>query len=377
MFWRFANYIVHIIGSATSQIAAAVTITSYIGAAENPVYTDVALLMDSIDSLTEFSTVAALAVQNLAEIRRKSEFIDQLLQPEIFEFVKIDRASGDSKVAIELDKCAFSWGTDKFAIASTTLAVKAGELVMIVGRVGSGKSSFVTALCGEMPVSGGSGKVHGRIGYVEQKPTILDDTLRENVLMGQDFDEKLFWQVIEACDLAEDIRAMPEGDLTEVGARGLKLSGGQKTRVALARALYLRADVYIFDDLLSAVDARVERHIVDKVLSSNGIIGTKTRILVTHASHVLPLGNKIITFVNGCAHIVEQIPNDTVAASALSVDEKDADSDLSDHGTPTSTNSKMSPNPDKISFDNPPVKWSHMLQFLRYSKYWRVAAVVS
>ncbi|KAJ1905314.1 hypothetical protein LPJ81_001992, partial [Coemansia sp. IMI 209127] len=177
---------------------------------------------------------AVQAVQNFAEIRRKSKFIDQLLQPEIFKFVEIDRASGDSKVAIELDQCAFSWGTDKFAIAPTTLAVKAGELVMIVGRVGSGKSSFVTALCGEMPISGGSGKVHGRIGYVEQKPTILDGTLRENVLMGQDFDEKLFWQVIEACDLAEDIRAMPEGDLTKVGARGLKLSGGQKTRVALA-----------------------------------------------------------------------------------------------------------------------------------------------
>ncbi|KAJ2866407.1 hypothetical protein GGI22_001286, partial [Coemansia erecta] len=141
MFWRFTNHIVHIIGSATSQIAAAVTITSYIGAAENPIYTDVALLMDSIGSLTEFSAVATLAVQNVAEIRRKSEFIDQLLQPDVFEFVEIDRSSGDSKVAIELDQCAFSWGTDKFSIASTTLKINAGEMVMVVGRVGSGKSS--------------------------------------------------------------------------------------------------------------------------------------------------------------------------------------------------------------------------------------------
>ncbi|KAJ2214245.1 ABC transporter C member 13 [Coemansia sp. RSA 487] len=312
------------------------------------------------------------------QVRQKSEFIGQLLQPDDFEFIKIDHSSGDSKVAIELDQCSFSWGTDKFRTASTTLTVNAGEMVMIVGRVGSGKSSFVTALCGEMPIAGGSGKVHGRIGYVEQKPTIFDDTLRENVLMGQDFDEKFFWQIIEACDLTQDIQEMPERDLTKVGARGLRLSGGQKTRLALARALYLRADVYIFDDLLSAVDARVEKHIVDKVLSSNGIIGTKTRILVTHALHVLPLGNKIITFVNGCADIVEQTPKEVVDANAISDDErKGTETAPSETDTPGSTNKKKPLHSDEIDFGNPPVKWSHMLQFLRYSKYWRVAMVVS
>ncbi|KAJ2565971.1 ABC transporter C member 13 [Coemansia sp. RSA 1813] len=297
-----------------------------------------------------------------AEVRQKSEFIGQLLQPDDFEFVKIDRSSSDSKVAIELDQCSFSWGTDKFRIAPTTLTVNAGEMVMVVGRVGSGKSSFVTALCGEMPIAGGSGKVHGRIGYVEQKPTILDDTLRENVLMGQDFDEKFFWQVIEACDLTQDIQEMPESDLTEVGTSGLKLSGGQKTRLALARALYLRADVYIFDDLLSAVDTRVEKHIVDKVLSSNGIIGTKTRILVTHALHVLPLGNKIITFVDGCADIVEQTPKEVVDANAISDDERQGtETTPSKTDTPESTNKKKPLHSDEIDFDNPPVKWSHML----------------
>ncbi|KAJ1767478.1 ABC transporter C member 13 [Coemansia sp. RSA 1843] len=285
-----------------------------------------------------------------AEVRQKSEFIGQLLQPDDFEFVKIDRSSSDSKVAIELDQCSFSWGTDKFRIAPTTLTVNAGEMVMVVGRVGSGKSSFVTALCGEMPIAGGSGKVHGRIGYVEQKPTILDDTLRENVLMGQDFDEKFFWQVIEACDLTQDIQEMPESDLTEVGTSG---------------ALYLRADVYIFDDLLSAVDTRVEKHIVDKVLSSNGIIGTKTRILVTHALHVLPLGNKIITFVDGCADIVEQTPKEVVDANAISDDERQGtETTPSKTDTPESTNKKKPLHSDEIDFDNPPVKWSHMLQVL-------------
>ncbi|KAJ2211982.1 ABC transporter C member 13 [Coemansia sp. RSA 487] len=237
--------------------------------------------------------------------------------PDDFEFVKIDRSSSDSKVAIELDQCSFSWGTDKFRIAPTTLTVNAGEMVMVVGRVGSGKSSFVTALCGEMPIAGGSGKVHGRIGYVEQKPTILDDTLRENVLMGQDFDEKFFWQVIEACDLTQDIQEMPESDLTEVGTSG------------------------------------------------NGIIGTKTRILVTHALHVLPLGNKIITFVDGCADIVEQTPKEVVDANAISDDERQGtETTPSKTDTPESTNKKKPLHSDEIDFDNPPVKWSHMLQYM-------------
>ncbi|KAJ2553941.1 ATPase-like protein [Coemansia sp. RSA 1933] len=191
--------------------------------------------MESVNSLTQFSSQMALVVEGLAEIREKSEFIDQLLKPTIAEYVNVDRSSGDSKDAIELDRCAFSWGADKFGIASTTLRVNAGELVVIVGRVGGGKSSFVNALCGEMPVVSGTGKVNGRIGYVEQKPTILYETLRENVLMGQDFDEKFYWQVLEACDLVEDIQEMPQSDLTRVGARGMKLSGGQKTRLALAR----------------------------------------------------------------------------------------------------------------------------------------------
>ncbi|KAJ2056382.1 ABC transporter C member 13 [Coemansia sp. S146] len=145
-----------------------------------------------------------------------------------------------------------------------------------------------------MRPTSGQGCVHGRIGYVEQKPWIMDDTFRENVLMGADFDEAYFWQVVEACALAVDVRLFPSGDLTMIGTNGVNLSGGQKVRLTLARALYLRANIYVLDNLLAAVDTHVERHIVERVLATDGIIGQKTRILVTHAEHLVPLSDTVI-----------------------------------------------------------------------------------
>ncbi|KAJ2395505.1 Canalicular multispecific organic anion transporter 1, partial [Coemansia sp. RSA 2531] len=119
--------------------------------------------------------------------------------------------------------------------------------------------------------------------------------------MGADFDEAYFSQVVDACALAADVELFPKGDLTMIGTNGVNLSGGQKVRLALARALYLRADIYVLDDLLSAVDPHVERHIVERVLAADGIIGHKTRILVTHAEHLVPLSDTVITLVDGAA----------------------------------------------------------------------------
>ncbi|KAJ2433533.1 ATP-binding cassette glutathione S-conjugate transporter ycf1, partial [Coemansia sp. RSA 2522] len=126
--------------------------------------------------------------------------------------------------------------------------------------------------------------------------------------MGNEYDEKWFNQVSNACALSQDLEQMENGDQTVVGFGGVNLSGGQKTRLALARALYLKADVYIFDDLLSAVDAHVERHIIENVLAAGGIIGSKTRILVTHAEHVIPLSDKVITLTDGQVQVVQQTP---------------------------------------------------------------------
>ncbi|KAI7833526.1 P-loop containing nucleoside triphosphate hydrolase protein, partial [Kickxella alabastrina] len=165
-----------------------------------------------------------------------------------------------------------------------------------------------------MPVVGGHGRVYGKIGYVGQKPYIMNVTFRENVLMGAEYDEKWMHQVLEVCALSEDVEQVAAGDMSEIGHNGTNLSGDQKVQLALARALYLKADAYIFDDLLVTVDARVERLIVERVLASGGIIGDKTRILATHAENPVPLSSKDIKLTEGHAEIAEQQPVELVSA---------------------------------------------------------------
>ncbi|KAJ2126280.1 ABC transporter C member 13 [Coemansia sp. RSA 720] len=189
--------------------------------------------------------------------------------------------------------------------------------------------------------------------------------------MGNVYDEKWFNQVIYASALSQDIEQMEDGDLTEVGFSGVNLSGGQKTRLALARALYLKADVYIFDDLLSAVDANVERHIIENVLVAGGIISSKTRILVTHAEHVIPLSDKVVTLTDGQVQVVKQTPvhlsgdltNEKTAQSNDAVVEAQELADI--------------PEPFVIhpDYDNPRLRWTSFQKYITLSGYWTVAAV--
>ncbi|KAJ2416220.1 Canalicular multispecific organic anion transporter 1 [Coemansia sp. RSA 2530] len=306
MVWRALQFGLHLLGSATAEISAALAITSYINVAETITYTDVALLTESIQSLTTCTTTVVTMGKAIEDVRKKLRFLQRFIDHESAKY--IERAPTAGGTAVDLDESIFSWGDNSYSLAPITLQIKAGDFVTVVGRIGSGKTSFLSAICGEMPLTGGRGCVYGRIGYVQQKPWIMNDTFRENVLMGTDFDEAYFWRVVDACALAADVRLFPNGDLTMIGTNGVNLSGGQKVRLALARALYLRADIYVLDDLLAAVDAHVERHIVERVLAADGIIGQKTRILVTHAEHLVPLSDTVIAFADGCMSVVRQTP---------------------------------------------------------------------
>jgi len=174
--------------------------------------------------------------------------------------------------------------------------VKRGILVTIVGQVGVGKSSLLSAVIGELPKIYGYVGVRGRVAYCPQQSWIQNRTLRSNITLALDFDDgegdggevrkfdpKLYDQVLEACDLKRDIQQLPKGDLTLIGERGINLSGGQKARVGLARALYQQADVYLLDDPLSAVDAIVGRHLFDKAIGPKSMIRHATRLLVSHS----------------------------------------------------------------------------------------------
>ncbi|KAK2142908.1 hypothetical protein LSH36_899g00029 [Paralvinella palmiformis] len=149
-------------------------------------------------------------------------------------------------------------------LRNVTLSIPEGQLVAVIGDVGSGKSSLLELLLGEIGLTTGGVAIRGRLAYTPQQPWLFPDTIKENIVFGGEFNRRLFEKVINMTALDRDISIFPHGYLSRVGDRGLKLSGGQKTRITLARMLYQDADVYLFDDPLSAVDAAVGRHIFDR-----------------------------------------------------------------------------------------------------------------
>uniref|UniRef100_A0A665VH35 ATP-binding cassette, sub-family C (CFTR/MRP), member 2 n=1 Tax=Echeneis naucrates TaxID=173247 RepID=A0A665VH35_ECHNA len=174
-----------------------------------------------------------------------------------------------------------------------------GRLVAVVGAVGSGKSSLISALLGEMHSSKGLINIQGSLAFVPQQAWIQNATLRDNILFGSLHEERRLQEVIQACALAPDLELLAAGDLTEIGEKGINLSGGQKQRVSLARAVYSQADIYLLDDPLSAVDSHVGKHLFDKVIGPNGLLRYKTRILVTHSVSFLPYVDEIVVLKDG------------------------------------------------------------------------------
>ncbi|ORY83038.1 P-loop containing nucleoside triphosphate hydrolase protein [Protomyces lactucae-debilis] len=189
-----------------------------------------------------------------------------------------------------------------FSIRNLNVTIPRGSLVAIVGEVGSGKSSLLAALVGEMRKGSGSVSVHGTLGFCAQVPWIMNATVRDNILFGRPFDAERYRQVVYAAALEPDFEILPQGDMTLIGERGITVSGGQKQRLNIARAAYFDADIILLDDPLSAVDAHVGNHLMEKCIT--GLLKEKTRILVTHQLHVLPEVDQILVVDHG--QIIEQ-----------------------------------------------------------------------
>ncbi|XP_015144307.2 ATP-binding cassette sub-family C member 2 isoform X1 [Gallus gallus] len=202
--------------------------------------------------------------------------------------------------AVRFTEATFTWEQDGNAvIRDVTLDIKPGSLVAVVGAVGSGKSSLISAMLGEMENIKGHINIQGSLAYVPQQAWIQNATLKDNILFGSELDEARYQKVIKACALLPDLELLPAGDQTEIGEKGINLSGGQKQRVSLARAVYNDADIYILDDPLSAVDAHVGKHLFEHVLGPKGLLQKKTRILVTHSISFLPQVDNIVVLVAG------------------------------------------------------------------------------
>ncbi|XP_054654514.1 canalicular multispecific organic anion transporter 1 isoform X2 [Dunckerocampus dactyliophorus] len=218
------------------------------------------------------------------------------------EDLESDVVRHDPSITSAVSVChgSFSWQKDgEPLLKNVSLDIKPGRLLAVVGAVGSGKSSLMSAILGEMHSTKGFINIQGSLAFVPQQAWIQNATLRDNVMFGSPHDEKRLQEVIQACALAPDLELLPGGDLTEIGEKGINLSGGQKQRVSLARAAYSQADIYLLDDPLSAVDSHVGKHLFDKVIGPNGILKDKTRILVTHGVSFLPYVDEIVVLVNG------------------------------------------------------------------------------
>jgi ATP-binding cassette subfamily C (CFTR/MRP) protein 1 len=200
--------------------------------------------------------------------------------------------------------------TPTITLQNINCQIAPGSLVAVVGAVGSGKSSILSAILGEMesineskvyiPRHGEEEKeMHGFASYCTQSPWVVNDTLRGNILFGRDYDEDRYNKILDCCALLDDIAVLPAGDMTEIGERGINLSGGQKARVSLARAMYAdETRLLLLDDPLSAVDSHVGEHLFSKAITGD-ISKGKTRILVTHHVHVLSRCDKVLVMDHG------------------------------------------------------------------------------
>ncbi|KAG0225249.1 ATP-binding cassette transporter 1 [Mortierella sp. GBAus27b] len=218
---------------------------------------------------------------------------------------KLSGRHATDKYTLLAKDASYSWHKDSSPVISDiNLALQKDCLLSVIGRVGSGKSSLVAALCGDLERVSGEIRVRGSVAFVPQQAWIMNDTLRANILFGNPYDPVFYQKTIEACCLQPDFEMLLGGDMTEIGERGINLSGGQKARISLARAVYARSDIYLFDDPLSAVDAHVGRTIFDKVIGPKGLLAGKTRVLVTHQIQYLAQSTTIMMLRDG--KIVEQ-----------------------------------------------------------------------
>ncbi|XP_055678762.1 ATP-binding cassette sub-family C member 4-like [Lutzomyia longipalpis] len=189
-----------------------------------------------------------------------------------------------SEKSVHMRNVTALWGAEdnesRQGIDSVDLSVADGELCCIVGQVGAGKSTILYSIIGELSLDEGSIEVNGTISYAAQEPWLFESSIKQNIVFVEEYDEKRYHEVLKVCALERDLELWPYGDATLVGERGVSLSGGQKARVSLARAIYRRADIYLLDDPLSAVDTQVGKHIFERCIRR--FLADKIVILVTH-----------------------------------------------------------------------------------------------
>ena len=252
--------------------------------------------------LTLFPWVIKETITMMVSVRRITDFLnaDELV-------VQDDKLQStyQNENDIEVQDATFAWSNDTTQLNGISLQAPKGTLTAIVGAVGSGKSSLLQAILGEMRRVKGQVAINGTIAYVPQQAWIQNLSLKDNVLFAKPWNESLYKSVIQSCALEADLTLLSNRDETEIGENGINLSGGQKQRVSLARAVYSDAQVYLLDDPLSAVDAHVGKHIFENVIHrTTGLLSKKTKVWVTNQVSYLANVDHVIFMKDG--RVLEQ-----------------------------------------------------------------------
>nr|CAD7574755.1 unnamed protein product [Timema californicum] len=297
--WTCAPYIVSLVSFAT-----------YVLIDENHVldaqraFVSLSLFNIMRQPLAMVPQVIASLIQASVSLTRLNTFInDAELDPSSVAHDQFENTP------LHIEKGTFAWGPDEPPVLKNiSLRVREGALVAIVGMVGSGKSSLISAMLGEMDKLSGTVNTKGSIAYVPQQAWIQNATVQYNITFGQQVNNRTYHKVVSACALRADLDMLPGGDQTEIGEKGINMSGGQKQRVSLARAVYSDANIYFLDDPLSAVDSHVGKHIFEEVIGPAGLLRKKlTRLSKTATlQHIVALPNiglkRGLRFVSQCQY---------------------------------------------------------------------------
>ncbi|ANZ77064.1 BA75_04186T0 [Komagataella pastoris] len=266
--------------------------------------------------------------------------------------IRLPRSKKIGETAVRIKSGQFLWCREpyKVALKDVNFAARKGELSCIVGKVGAGKSSLIRSILGDLYKSEGTVIIRGSVAYVSQVPWIMNGSIKENILFGCKYEPEFYKKTLEACALDTDLSILTDGDATQVGEKGISLSGGQKARLSLARAVYARADVYLMDDVLSAVDEHVGKHITTHVLGPGGLLSTKCRVLATNNINVLKHSNHVSLIQEGS--IIEEGNYQTVvsnSSSKLSILIKEfSKSSSSSDNSGTNSTAEVTPVPSQL-----------------------------
>ncbi|KZV22614.1 ABC transporter C family member 13-like [Dorcoceras hygrometricum] len=270
------------------------------------VFTCLALFNNLISPLNSFPWVINGLIDAAISTRRLSRYLSSYESVDRFDIsttFDCDKHINGKETAVAAHDASCTWSSNKekefnLVLEHVNLVVPKGSMVAVIGEVGSGKSSLLNMVLGEARLVNGSICLSGTKAYVPQVPWIMSGTIRENILVGKDYNGERYSEILRACALDVDVSLMLGGDIACVGEKGVNLSGGQKARLALARALYHEPDIYLLDDVLSAVDAHVACSILQNAILSH-LMNQKTRIICTHNIQAIHVADIIVVMDKG------------------------------------------------------------------------------